>query len=275
MSRKQKRKSIHEELKEALKKTPNSSLIVYFTLRILIIICLVLEFLRGDLNNAFLCLLSLVLLLCPFFIEKTFKIDFPNLFEIIIMLFIFSAEILGEINNFYNVIPYWDTILHTLNGFLCAGIGFSLFDLLNKNIDSINLSPLFLTIISFCFSMTIGVMWEVFEYSADRYLQLDMQKDELINKIQSVELNEEGKNEVVIIDNIKYSIIYSEDKSGNIDEYKISDGYLDIGLNDTMKDLIVNFIGAICFSIFGYLYILNRDKYKFINNFIVKRMNAK
>lgn len=261
---------IKELQKELKKERGKSSIIVYFTLRILVIICMILEFLRGDLNNAFLCLLSLILLLMPFILEKKLKIDFPNTLEIIIMLFIFSAEILGEINNFYQVIPHWDSILHTLNGFLAAGVGFSLFDLLNKNVDSIKLSPFFLVLVSFCFSMTIGVLWEFFEFAADNsFLNTDMQKDRIVEKIQSVKINPEGKNTPVIIDNIEYTIIYS--KEGNkIVENKI-DGYLEIGLIDTMKDLVVNFIGALVFSIFGFLYILNRDKYKFINHFIVKK----
>lgn len=261
---------IKELQKELKKERGKSSIIVYFTLRILVIICMILEFLRGDLNNAFLCLLSLILLLMPFILEKKLKIDFPNTLEIIIMLFIFSAEILGEINNFYQVIPHWDSILHTLNGFLAAGVGFSLFDLLNKNVDSIKLSPFFLVLVSFCFSMTIGVLWEFFEFAADNsFLNTDMQKDRIIEKIQSVKINPEGKNTPVIIDNIEYTIIYS--KEGNkIVENKI-DGYLEIGLIDTMKDLVVNFIGALVFSIFGFLYVLNRDKYKFINHFIVKK----
>lgn len=262
-------KAFENELKKLGKEKGKSSVVVYFVLRALVTICMVLEFLRGDLNNAFLCLLSLILFLIPYFIEKKLKIELPNTLEIIIMLFIFAAEILGEINNFYGAIPYWDTMLHTLNGFLAAGVGFALFDLLNKNIESINLSPVFLAIVSFCFSMTIGVLWEFFEYGADMYfMNTDMQKDRIVTKINSVKLNEEGKNIPVKVDNIKYTIIYAEDEDGNIVETKIEGGYLDIGIIDTMKDLFVNFIGALCFSIFGYLYILNRDKYHFLSNFI-------
>lgn len=264
-------KKFHEELKKEQKEHGKSSIIVYFTLRILVIICMIMEFLRGDLNNSFLCLLSLILLIMPFFIEKKFKIDLPNTLEIMIMLFIFSAEILGEINNFYAAIPYWDSILHTINGFLAAGVGFSLFDLLNNNMKSIQLSPIFLTIISFCFSMTIGVMWEFFEYSADNIIKVDMQKDSLVDTIRSVKINPDGENVPVVIDNIDHTIIYSKDEKGELIPYKIDNGYLDIGLNDTMKDLAVNFIGATIFCIIGYLYILNRDKYNFINHFILKK----
>lgn len=261
-------KKFHEELNRIKKESNNLSIHIYFILRGLVILCMILEFLRGDLNNAFLCLLSLILFIIPFFIEKKFKIDIPDTLEIIIMLFIFAAEILGEINNFYGIIPYWDTLLHTLNGFLAAGVGFALFDLLNKNIKSVNLSPIFLSIVSFCFSMTIGVLWEMFEFAADRYINTDMQKDRIVDKFQSVKLNESGENVPEIVDNIEYTIIYSKDQDGNLIERKIEGGYLDIGIIDTMKDLVVNFIGAICFSIFGYLYILNRDKYRFVNNFL-------
>jgi len=261
-------KEFHKELKESNKKNRRSSIAVYFTLRALVILCMILEFLRGDLNNACLCLLSLILFLIPFFLERKLKIELPNTLEIIIMLFIFSAEILGEINNFYGSIPYWDTMLHTINGFIAAGVGFALIDLLNQNTKSVNLSPIFVAIVSFCFSMTIGIIWEFFEYSADKYFNTDMQKDRIVENINSVKLNEEGKNIPVKIDAIEYTIIYSKDANGNIIETKIENGYLDIGLIDTMKDLFVNFIGAICFSIFGYLYILNRDKYHFISNFI-------
>ncbi len=144
-------KNFHEELKRAAKEHRRSSIAVYFILRGLVILCMVLEFIRGDLNNAFLCLLSLTLFMLPFFIERKFKIDLPNTLEIIIMLFIFSAEILGEINNFYGLFPYWDTMLHTINGFLAAGVGFALMDLLNKNTEKFTASPLFLAILSFWF----------------------------------------------------------------------------------------------------------------------------
>lgn len=266
-----KNKKIHEILKNASRESNKSSITVYFVLRFLVILCMILQFIRGDLNNAFLCLLSLILFIIPFFIQNKFKIDLPNTLEILILLFIFSAEILGEINNFYGVIPFWDTMLHTINGFLAAGVGFGLFDLLNKNTKSVNLSPIFLSIVAFCFSMTIGVLWEFFEFSADKYLKLDMQKDRIVENINSVKINHNTENIPIKVNDIEYTIIYNKDAAGNIQETKINDGYLDIGLIDTMKDLYVNFIGAICFSIFGYLYILNRDKYHFINHLLPTR----
>lgn len=255
-----------DKIKRKYKETKEKSLLVYLILRFLVIICMVLEILRGDLNNAFLCFLSLLLFTIPTLIEDKFKIGIPSLLESIIYLFIFSAEILGEINNFYGNIPYWDTILHTINGFLAAGVGFSLIDILNKSSKNIKLSPLYVAIVAFCFSMTIGVLWEFYEYGVDRYLKLDTQKDRVVNVISTVTLDPNNDNKAVIIENIKETHIITDD-----DEIVIEGGYLDIGINDTMKDLIVNFIGAVCFSTIGYLYVKNRDKYKFATNFIPYR----
>ena len=252
-----------KKVRTKYRETKKISLLVYLILRILVIICMVLEILRGDLNNAFLCLLSLLLFTIPTILEDKFKIGIPSVLESIIYLFIFSAEILGEINNFYGNIPHWDTILHTINGFLAAGVGFSLIDLLNKNSKGINLSPLFVAIVAFCFSMTIGVLWEFFEYGADRYLKFDMQKDRIVSTISSVELDPQKDNKAIVVNNIKETHIITDN-----DTVVIDGGYLDIGINDTMKDLIVNFAGAISFSFLGYLYIKNSNKYKFATNFI-------
>ena len=257
-----------EKMKTLYKENKKSSIIWYLVLRTFVIITMILSFIRGEYSNVCLCLLTLILFLIPYWINNKLNIDIPNVLEIIIFLFIFSAEILGEINNFYAHIPNWDTILHTLNGFLCAAIGFSLIDILN-NSDKfhIQLSPIFVALVAFCFSMTIGVLWEFFEFGADQILKTDMQKDRIVQTISSVSLNPEGENKPVIINDIDKTIINSQ-KDG---ETIIEGGYLDIGIIDTMKDLIVNFIGAVTFSILGYFYIHNRDKYKFTENFIPRK----
>ena len=128
-----------KKIKETYKETKKSTIMVYVVLRALVIISMIRQIILGEISNAALCLLSLILFTIPFWVQEKFKITLPSLLEIIILCFIFSAEILGEINNFYIVIPYWDTILHTLNGFLAAGIGFSLVDLLNENIKKLNI----------------------------------------------------------------------------------------------------------------------------------------
>ena len=261
-----------KKIKKFYKENNKKTLTIYIILRVLVIVSLVLQILHKNYGNAFLCVLTLFLFTIPYFVEKKFKISLPNALEIIILLFIFSAEILGEIQNFYGIFKHWDTMLHTLNGFLCAAIGFSLIDILNRS-DKVhmNLSPIFVSLVAFCFSMTVGVLWEFFEFSCDYLLKMDMQKDTIVKEISSVKLNEEGKNEPVILRNIDSTVIYSYDKNGNQIVTTIEGGYLDLGIIDTMKDLIVNFASAITFSAIGWLYIKNKDEYKFAKKFIPVR----
>ncbi len=253
-----------KKMKKKYNETNKKSIAVYLTLRVLVLSSMIFQILLGNIENATLCIVALFLFTVPTIVSEKFKIGIPSLLEAIIYLFIFSTTILGEINNFYGIIPFWDTLLHTLNGFICAGIGFSLVDLLNQNSKRIKLSPLYVVIVAFCFSMTIGVLWEFVEFTADNILKTDMQKDRMVQNISTVELNEEGANKPVKIKDIEKTEIYSKD--GKITT--IENGYLDIGIIDTMKDLFVNFIGAIVFSIIGFLYIKNREKYKFAENFI-------
>lgn len=240
--------ALHMELREH-----RSSFIVYFTLRLLVIAMMILQLMNRNYENVFLCVLTLVLLVAPSFIQITFKVELPTLLEIIILMFIFSAEILGEISEFYLMFPFWDTVLHTLNGFLMAAIGFSMVDLLNRSENvKFNLSPLFLAIVAFCFSMTIGVLWEFFEFGMDQIAGYDMQKDTVVHMIRSVTLDPEGRNVPYVIGGITETAV-------NGTELGLG-GYLDIGLIDTMQDLIVNFIGAFIFSIIGFFYVKNRGK---------------
>ncbi|MDR3209145.1 MAG: hypothetical protein LBT36_00760, partial [Oscillospiraceae bacterium] len=137
---------------------------------------------------------------------------------------------------YYYSVPGWDTALHTLNGFLAAAIGVALIDILNRNDRfSIRMSPRFVAMVAFCFSMTIGVLWEFFEFGMDMFFGMNMQKDTLVN------------------------------------------GLLDIGLYDTMKDLLVNFIGAALFSVLGYFYIKRRGTGKgarFVRRFLLTKNDA-
>ena len=234
---------------------------VYLVLRLLVILVMVAQFFNGNFENVFLCILTLILLLLPTVLERRLQIDLPNTLEIIIMLFIFAAEILGEIQAYYTAFPYWDTMLHTLNGFLCAAIGFSLVDLCNRHERfSLSLSPVFMAIVAFCFSMTVGVLWEFFEFGMDRVFHLDMQKDTVVQSITSVMLDPTNSNTPITIDGIHSVAVNGTDLG--------FDGYLDIGLYDTMEDLFVNFIGAVTFSVIGYFYIKHRGKGKLAQAFI-------
>ena len=241
---------------------------VYLLLRLLVLLTMVAQFFNGNFENVFLCLLTLVLFLLPTILERSLMIDLPDTLEIIILLFIFSAEILGEIRSFYTTYQGWDTILHTLNGFLCAAIGFSLVDLFNRNERfSLSLSPLYMAIAAFCFSMTIGVLWEFFECAMDQLFLLDMQKDTVVSSISSVMLDPTGGNTPVIIRDIIDVIVVT----GSGEEIALGlGGYLDVGILDTMKDLAVNFVGAVVFSFIGYFYVKNLGRGWFARRFIPK-----
>lgn len=205
-------------------------------------------------ENVFVCVLALILFCIPVALEKTLAIDIPPLMEGIIYCFIFAAEILGEINSFYTIIPSWDTMLHVLNGFLVAAVGFSLVDLFNRSERfTFRLSPLFLAIVAFCFSMTVGVLWEFFEFGSDQLLGTDMQKDFIVQAVNSVSLNPSGLN-TVMHEPIENLIVNGQDWM------QFPGGYLDVGLIDTMKDLIVNCIGALCFSVVGFFYVKSRGQ---------------
>lgn len=253
-----------EKMKNKYKETNKKSIAVYLILRVLVLISMIFQILMGSFGNAVMCVVVLLVFTIPTIASEKFKIGLPSLLEAIMYLFIFSATILGEISNFYELIPFWDTIVHTLNGFLCASIGFSLVDLLNKNSKKINLSPIYVVIVAFCFSMTIGILWEFVEFTADKVLKTDMQKDRIVQSISSLELNSSSENVPIKVNDIEKTEIYSKDGSVTT----VENGYLDIGLIDTMKDLFVNFIGAVVFSVIGFLYEKNKEKYKFTENFI-------
>ena len=113
--------------------------------------------------------------------------------------------------------------------------------------------------------MTVGVLWEFFEYGCDQLFHLDMQKDAVISEISSVSLDETQSNRTVRVGDIADVIVVHGD--GTQQALSVG-GYLDVGLNDTMKDLIVNFIGAVVFSIIGFFYVKQRGKGKFAARFI-------
>lgn len=225
---------------------------VEIVLEIIVIITMIRQFMIGEYHNVFLGALTLVLFMVPKIVERKLDVSIPAGLETVILLFIFSAEILGEIDAFYIKVPIWDTMLHTVNGFLMAAIGFALIDIFNRSERfSITMSPYFVAFFAFCFSMTVGVIWEFFEFGMDQIFRMDMQKDWIIPAISSVKLNPEGANIP-----IKIAI---ESVAINGEAWNMG-GYLDIGLIDTMKDLIVNFIGAVVFSLIGIAYLKQRGK---------------
>ena len=242
------RQAMAKELREH-----RSSFIVFSILRILVLAVLVRQIMLASYESAFFCVLTLLLLYVPSWVQVKLRIELPPPLEITILCFIFAAEILGEVNAFYVVVPNWDTMLHTLNGFLAAAVGFSMVILLNDDERlTFHLSPFFLALVAFCFSMTIGVLWEFFEFSMDYFFGSDMQKDTVIHSIHSVLLDPTRTNTVVTIPNIQDVVINGQSLGVG--------GYVDIGIIDTMKDLFVNFVGAVVFSITGFFYAKSKGR---------------
>lgn len=161
------------------------------------------------------CILGVVVLLYPKMFFKKRQITIPSNLYFLYMIFLFCAIFLGEVRNFYYVFPHWDLILHTFSGGMIAALGFSFATLLNdeENIH-LKLSPFFVGFFAFTFAITLGVIWEVYEFAADGLLGLNMQKFALEDGTQLI-----GR----------------------------------MALADTMEDLIVDGIGAFVVSMIGYI----------------------
>lgn len=166
------------------------------------------------------CVLGIFVMFLPSMIERRLRIDIPKFMHIVFVFFLYAAIYLGEIRSFYYKIPHWDTILHTFSGAMLGALGFSIVSLLN-DIDKvkINLSPLFVAVFAFCFALSLGVLWEVYEFTIDGLLATNMQK---------------------------YAL---ENSTPLIGRYALA---------DTMKDLIVDALGAFTISTVGFISI----KYK-------------
>ncbi len=236
-----------------------TSTFVYIILRVLVVAIMVRAILLGRWDQVLYCTLALIEFMIPSFVERRLKIELPSTLEIIVLLFIFAGEIMGEIGQFYHRIQVWDLILHTINGFLMGAIGVALIDVFNKH-PSINfsLSPFFVAFVAFCFSMTIGVLWEFTEFTADRFLGADMQKDTIVSYINSEETSIDDVRTPLKIEGITTTTItgYVQGKPEEV----VLDGYLDVGLHDTMEDMFVNLVGALIFSVLAAFYIKGRGE---------------
>lgn len=240
--------------------------ILYAVLRLMVLLTAVRCLATKNYESFATCILVLILFLVPALIEDKMDLTIPPLFEAIIFAFIFAAEILGEVDSYYVKIPGWDTMLHTINGFLFAAVGFSLIYLLNRGSKDFNLSPLYMTLVAFCFSMTIGVLWEFFECAMDQFFNMDMQKDFVISAINSVSLDPKNSGKVIHVKDIAETVITTS--SGAVTT--IEGGYLDVGILDTMKDLLVNLIGAVVFSAIGYFSLKNDKSSKVADSLMIR-----
>ena len=244
-TRKERRELRRQDVQRRLKRKSRATLITYAVIRLLILAVMIRSITAGNSENAFTCLLSLFLLYLPSIIERKLEMRLPTALEITVVVFIFASEILGEIACFYVTVPFWDKAMHTVSGFIYAAVGYSMADILNRDHRiSFRLSPVFLAVVAFCFSMTIGALWEIFEFSVDTLFQKDMQKDTVLHEITSVALDPTRSNIPITISGIRDTVVNGQSLGLG--------GYLDIGLHDTMQDLIVNMIGALVFSVGGF-----------------------
>lgn len=232
---------------------------IYISLIILTIICMIIQIIYNKRSNVVLCITTLLL----FKIPKKVNIKVSNTIESLIYIFIFSSLILGEVENYYSLFSFWDFILHTLSGFIFAAVSISFIN--QKNKENINIPTLIIVLLSFCFSITTGVIWEFYEFATDKLLNADMQKDKVVRNISSIKINPSNENVPVIINNIDKTIIFA---NNNRTITIIEGGYLDLGIIDTMKDLFANTIGALIFSILIYRYLKDKEKYRYVEIFI-------
>lgn len=168
------------------------------------------------------CTLGLVVLFLPDVLQKKFSFSIPNFLAILYYIFLYCAIYLGEVHSFYYRIPFWDDILHGFSACMLATFGFLLVELLNENENvRLNLSPVFVSLFAFCFALSIGVLWEMYEFLGDELLGLNMQKFRL----------EDGSQLV---------------------------GHA--ALRDTMKDLIIDGAGSLLIAILGLVSNIKRKK---------------
>lgn len=161
------------------------------------------------------CLLGIVAMLLPSMLQRKFGLQIPSRMMIVYAVFLYCSIYLGEVRSFYYIIPNWDNMLHTFSGTMLGALGFSVINLLNRTDRvPVNLSPAFVAVFSFCFAVTVGVVWEVYEFLADGILHTNMQKFALEGGVDLV-----GRAALV----------------------------------DTMTDLIVDSLGALVISAVGYI----------------------
>jgi len=170
------------------------------------------------------CCLGLVVFWLPSILERKLSFDIPNYMEIAYFIFLYCAIYLGEVQNFYYLIPRWDNILHCFSGAMLGAFGFSLVQILNNSDKvSVVLSPVFIALFAFCFAVTVGAMWEIYEFVGDSLFGLNMQKFRLADGTLLVGA---------------------------------------AALKDTMHDIIIDSIGAFIISVWGYISMRFNNKYK-------------
>ena len=244
-----------------MKKRENVFYFFYF----LTFLCLCFGFFINDHRMVFISVLTIFLFLLCLFIERILRVRFPFLLRFFIFSFIFLAEIFGEVFNFYSTVSFWDNFLHFLSGIITSCFGFSLVYVFLERCVKVKNLFLISFLFIFCFSISIGVFWEFTEFGFDKYFGFDMQKDTYIDEFNTVSMD---NDDVVVsrISDIDRTLIYVR---GSV--IVLDDGYLDIGLIDTMEDLFMNVMSAFVVSLCASFYIANKNCFSFMELFRVCR----
>ncbi len=227
---------------------------VYILVYTVVIASGVFLLLDGELSAALSCLTPAGLFLIPTLFKRIFRVEISPSLELFAILFVYASAFLGEVGGYYDRYKLWDSILHAASGFIGAAVGFSIADLMCRG-DSVKflLAAGFVSLFAICFSVTVGVVWEIYEFLMDMMIGTDMQKDVLVGEISS---------ELIHARHVKV-------RSAALNGSSIG-GWLDIGLIDTMKDLILCTVGAIIFSAFGYIYV-STHKQKWVTALMLTR----
>lgn len=119
----------------------------------------------------------LLLTMLPSLIARGAKLVIPPQFELLTIAFVFASLYLGERRDFYERIWWWDLALHSTSGVLLGILGFLLVYVLNETprVD-VKMRPGFVAFFAFCFSVAVGALWEIFEFSMDQLFGMNMQK---------------------------------------------------------------------------------------------------
>lgn len=253
--------------KQLLKPGGRFGIGIYCLLNLFVTIAALVSVFQGDGKHLMTCFKIMIMFLIPWLIEWKFKIELSSIFILIIHVFMYAAVILGELDSYYLKYPYWDTILHAISGFLSACAGFMLVHLIGEQKQKLKLwiKPIYIVVFAFCLSMTVGVMWEFYEFGMDNLCNRDMQKDTIIHTIKSVKLNQENHSLTILNDVSNVTV--------NGQDYDLG-GYLDIGLYDTMGDLFINLGGALLCCVIGYFALKKDYKYPIVNCFFYVKVNS-
>lgn len=218
-------------------------IILLISYQIFCIFSVVFLFIKGDITHALLCIVFFLISIALILWEKFVPIKITN-FLAVCFTALCVGGILGTSYDFYTIIPFFDDILHTLSGVIFGCLGYIIADIFIKDESSKKMFTGKL-IFAFCFSLAIGYLWEIFEFSCYNLFGIDMEEDTLVNWFNSYYIS--GTHEYSAeIHNITQTVIYYND--GLVETIK--DGYLDLGLIDTLTDMIVCLIGTICFIIY-------------------------